>query len=88
MDFNIGGIEVAILVLGIVEFLKGFGLTGKGSQLTALLLGLFFFGLAEAMAQDLVSGDLASYIVVVVKALAASLAAMGFYAFGKKTVLK
>ena len=74
MDFNIGGIEVVVLVLGIVEFLKGFGLAGKGSQLTALLLGLFFFGLAEAMAQDLISGDFASYIIVVVRALAASLA--------------
>lgn len=87
MDFNIGGVEVAILVIGIVEFLKNFGLDGKANQVAALVLGFFFFGLAEAIAQDLLSQSIVPYVVVGVKALAASLSAMGYFELVKRTKL-
>lgn len=84
MDFAIGGIGVAVLILGIVEAAKEFGISGKGSRLLALALGVFFVGLAQAIGLNLIAEHILPWIELVVIALAGGLAAMGYYDFSKK----
>lgn len=84
MDFVIGGISVAILIFGIVEAAKEFGVSGKGSRALALGLGVFFVGLAQAMAQGLIPPGVLVWVELIVTALAGGLAAMGYYDFARK----
>jgi len=70
-----------------VEFLKNFGLDGNGNRVATLLIGLFFFGLAEANTQGLIPSDLLPYLNVGVNALASALAAMGYYELGKRALI-
>lgn len=84
MDFTIGGVSVALLIFGIVEAAKEFGLTGKASRVLVLLLGIGFVALAQANAQGLLSEDTMEWINLVVTALAGGLAAMGYYDFTKR----
>ena len=84
MDFVLGGIKVAALIFGIVEAAKEFGISGKGSRALAAGLGVFFVGLAQAMAQGLIPPDVAVWIELIVTGLAGGLAAMGYYDFAKK----
>lgn len=84
MDFAIGGIGIAALIFGIVEAAKEFGVSGKGSQVLALVLGFVFVGLAQAVANEMFTATAVLYIELVVTAVAGSLAAMGFYDFLKK----
>ena len=84
MEFALGGIGVAALIFGIVEAAKEFGLAGKASRVLVLVLGIFFVGLAQANAQELLSESAMQWVNLVVTALAGGLAAMGYYDFGKR----
>ena len=84
MDFAIGGITVALLIVGIVEAAKGFGVEGKASQALAGFLGFFFVGLAQAISQEMVPAIWVPWIELVVVAIAGGLSAMGYYDLGKK----
>lgn len=86
MNFAIGGISVAVLILGIVEAAKSFGVTGKGSQALALVLGFLFVGLAHAITVGLMPAAYVGWIELIVTALAGSLSAMGLYDFGKRLI--
>jgi len=86
MEFAIGGISVAVLILGIVEASKQFGVSGKGSQALALALGFLFVGLAHAIQVGLMPAAYVGWIELVVTALAGSLSAMGLYDFGKRLI--
>lgn len=88
MDFAIGGIGVAALIFGIVEAAKEFGVSGKASQVLALVLGFVFVGLAQAIANEMFTVAAVQYIKLVVTALAGGLAAMGYFDFLAKRVLK
>ena len=89
MDFAIGGIEVAGLIFGIVEFAKSFGINGKRSQVLAVLVGFLFMLTSQAIAGEILRADVVQYIEIVIKSLAGVLAAMGFYDFlNKRTVRK
>lgn len=88
MDFAIGGIAVIALVFGIVEAAKSFGVEGKGSQVLALVLGFVFVGTAQAITNGLIPADVVPYVELVVTSLAGSLAAMGYYDFATKRVLR
>jgi len=85
MDFAIGGIAIAGLIVGIVEAAKEFGVTGKGSQVLALILGVVFTGLSAAIAQELIPADVVIWVELVVTALAGGLTAMGYYNLWKRT---
>jgi len=87
MDFAIGGISVALLIVGIVEAAKSFGVEGKGSQALALVLGFLFVGLAYAIGQGMLLAEIVPWVELIVTALAGSLSAMGLYDFGKKLFL-
>jgi hypothetical protein len=84
MEFTIGDVVVVGLVLGIVELLRYFGLGERVTRVATLFIGAFFFGLAEAISQGIVPEDWIPFITVAVKALAATLAAMGFYEFSQR----
>lgn len=88
MDFAIGGIGVAALIIGIVEAAKDFGISGKGSKVLAMVLGFVFVGLAQIIANDMITVAAVQYIELVVIALAGSLAANGYYDLLKKMILR
>lgn len=88
MDFAIGGISVALLIIGIVEAAKEFGVNGKGSRALALGLGVLFVGLSQAIVQDLIPPVALPWINLGVTAIAGGLAAMGYYDFLKRTFVK
>ena len=88
MDFAIGGVAVIALVFGIVEAAKGFGVEGKGCQILALVLGFIFVGTAQAIANGLIPAGIVPYVELAVTSLAGSLAAMGYYDFVTKRVLR
>ena len=84
MDFTIGGVSVALLIFGIVEAAKEFGLQGKAARVLVLLLGIGFVALAQANNQGLLSEDVMQWINLIVTAAAGGLAAMGYYDFQKR----
>jgi hypothetical protein len=84
MEFALGSVGVAALIFGIVEAAKEFGLAGKASRVLVLVLGVFFVGLAQANAQELLSETAMQWVNLVVTAIAGGLAAMGYYDFGKR----
>ena len=82
--FAIAGVSVAILIFGIVEAAKEFGVSGKWSRALALGLGVFFVGLTQAISAEMIPVILVPWVELVVIAIAGGLAAMGYYDFGKK----
>lgn len=90
MDFGsfiIGGIPVIVLVIGIVEACKNFGVTGKWSQVLALALGAFFVGLAQAINAGLIPSAALPWIEVVVIGIGGGLAATGLYDLSRKLLV-
>lgn len=79
MTFAIGGISIALLVVGIVECVKELGMPVKGARVLTLVLGFTLVGLAQAITQEIIPADWVPVIVLVVTALAGSLAAMGYF---------
>ena len=88
MDFAIGGIGIAAVILGIVEAAKDFGVTGKGCQILAIVLGFVFVGLAQAITNGMVPANIVPWVELVAISLAGSLAASGYYNFITRRVLK
>lgn len=84
MDFAIGGIAVAALIVGIVEAAKEFGVEGKASRALALGLGFIFVGLAYGINEALIPDVAVPFIVWFVTALAGALGAMGYYDLAKR----
>ena len=88
MEFTIGSVGIVALIFGIVEAAKAFGITGKGSQILALVLGFVLVGTSQAITGGIIPSAIVPYIELVVTALAGSLAAMGYYDFVKNKILK
>ena len=88
MDFAIGGVVVLSLIFGIVEAAKGFGVQGRGSQVLAVVVGFVLVGTSQAIANGLIPANVVPYVELVVTSLAGSLAAMGYYDFATKRVLR
>lgn len=78
-EFMIAGVSLLLLVPGIVEAAKAFGVGGKGSLALALGLGLVFCSLAQAIVVGLVPAAWLPWIEVVVYGLAGSLSLTGYY---------
>ena len=86
--FEIGGVSVVILVLGIVEASKRFGLKGWGLQALGFGLGFVLVGLSAAIGADLVPAVAVPWIRIVVYGLGGALAANGLYDLAKKAMAK
>jgi len=82
--FKIGGVEVILLVLGIVEAAKRFGVQGKASEGFALGLGFVFVALAATLQRELIPAGAVVYVEIVVIGLGGALAATGIYDLIKK----
>lgn len=82
--FEIGGVSVLLLVLGIVEAAKQFGLKGRGSKALAIALGVFFVGLTQAMETGLIPEVALPWITMVVIGLGGGLAATGMYDLARR----
>jgi hypothetical protein len=83
MNFAIGGVAVAALILGITEALKEAGVKGKASRLVVFILGTLFVAIAAANEKALIDPDIMQWVNLGVTALAGGLAAMGYYDFTK-----
>jgi len=79
-------VVIVPLVMGVTEFVKQFGVTGKWSRLFAMLLGLTIGGLVVAAALDVLPGWAGIAIVIVLGGLLAGLAATGLYDLQNKNV--
>lgn len=81
-EFVIAGIPLIVIVFGIVEEIKAWGVTGSILRIVSLVLGVVFavlFQLAKALPVDLMG-----WLVVVVVGLAYGLTASGAYNFLNK----
>lgn len=86
--FEIGGVAMIVLVVGIVEAAKRFGVEGRWSEALALALGFGFVGLSAAIGEGLVAEPLLPWIRICVLGLGGSLAATGIYDLLKKMTTK
>lgn len=84
MDYAIGGVAIATLIVGLVEFAKEMGIRDKGSQALAFGLGVVFVALGYGLNTSLIPEPYATYIVWAVVAISGGPAAMGYYDLGKR----
>jgi len=76
---EIGGFEIGIIILGIVEIAKKFGVNGKWSLGLAIAMGLLLFGYGSAVEAGLVGEMIATWATVVVRSVGYTLAVPGLY---------
>ena len=84
MDFAIGGVSIGLLIAGLVEFAKKFGIEDKGSSALAFVLGIVLTALAYGVEGGLIPAEYTPYVQWAVVALAGGPAAMGYYDLGKR----
>ena len=78
----LGPVGVILLVLGLVEAAKQFGVSGKGSFALALGLGFVFAAYLEALAQGFIPPIVQSAVSILVVGIGGGLAATGLYDLG------
>jgi len=84
MDYAIGGVAIAALIIGLVEFAKKMGIQDKGSQALAFILGVVFVALGYGLNTSLIPEPYATYVTWFVVSISGGPAAMGYYDLGKK----
>ena len=84
---NIGGFEIGIIVVGIVQLVKKFGLKGNGALALAVSLGFVLFAIGQALGQSLVPAAIAIWVVIVVRSIGYTLAVPGLYDLLKDELL-
>lgn len=85
MDFQIGIVDVALLVLGITQGVKAiFGVEGKTNIIIAFVAGFVLVSVSHGIAEGLIPPEATPYIEWFVTSLAGALAAIGAYEFGKR----
>ena len=83
MNFDtllVGTIPLMIVIFGLVEFAKSFGLSGRILTILSMLLGVAL-GLAYQIASNGVPAAYAGWFEIVIFGLAVGLVASGFYKF-------
>lgn len=80
-DAAIGGVSLFLLILGLVEAAKKFGIQDKGSTLLSIALGVVLFGFFQASQLGLIPADVLPWIEVLVYGLGGGLAVTGLYDF-------
>jgi hypothetical protein len=86
IDFTqllVGGIPLLVVIFGLVEFIKSFGLKGNWLTVISMLLGLAF-GIAYHFAQDGIPAGFSAWFVVIIFGLSLGLIASDFYDFANK----
>jgi len=80
-DLTVGGISLVLVVIGLVEFSKKFGLSGNWLILLSAILGLVL-----GVGYKLTSGfpvDFTGWFTVIIFGLACGLSATGLYDYSK-----
>jgi len=77
-NFLVNPVTLALIVLGVVEFIKKFGVTGNKLMLVAMAVGIFFALLYKAREFYLPAQP---YIDVAFFGIAVGLGASGIYSF-------
>ena len=83
MDFNtlfVGAVPLMIVIFGLVEFIKSFGLSGKILTIISMLLGVVF-GVLYQLANSGIPIAFGGWFEIVIFGLAIGLTASGFYKF-------
>jgi hypothetical protein len=83
----VGGIPLLVVIFGLVEFIKSFGLKGNWLVGSSLCLGLVF-GFAYKIAETGIPATFAGWFVMVVFGLALGLIISGFYDFADNRMPK
>lgn len=83
----ISGFEIVFVVLGLVQLSKRFGLKGNGLFIEAVVLGLFFFGLEQAIALEMLSQVVLNWLGIIISGVAKTLAIPGLYDVAKDEML-
>jgi hypothetical protein len=83
----VGGIPLLIVIFGLVEFSKSFGLKGHWLTVVSMLLGLLF-GTAYQISKTGTPRSFAEWFGLVVFGLALGLITSGFYDFADKRMPK
>lgn len=81
MDFTqavVNGIPLMLIIVGLVEFAKKFGLEGKMCVALSMVLGLIF-GVLYQLSTASIPIDLAGYLSVAIYGLGMGLSASGLY---------
>ncbi|RME07090.1 MAG: hypothetical protein D6803_04820 [Anaerolineae bacterium] len=73
-----GGIPIVLVVMGLVEFAKRLGLTGKALLVLSMGVGLVF-GAAYQVAQNGLPGDFGGWFTYAIFGLAMGLVTSGIY---------
>ena len=76
-DATVAGISLLVFVLGLVQFIKGFGLEGNTVRLVSLFIGLIF-GLGYQLS-NAIPTDFGGWFAAVVFGLALGLASSGVF---------
>ena len=84
MDYTIGGIAAAALIIGLVEFAKKFGLQGRACTALAFGLGVLFAAIGYGIQQQLIPPGAVPYLTWGIVALAAGPLASGYVDLSKK----
>jgi hypothetical protein len=83
MNFDtllVGTIPLMLVIFGLIEFIKSFGLSGKILTILSMLLGVVF-GLAYQFAVAGIPLTFSGWFEIVIFGLAIGLTASGFYKF-------
>lgn len=83
-DAMVGGIPLLAVVLGLVQFVKGFGVEGNAAKAVSMIIGLLF-GVGYMLTQAM-PADFAGWFAVVVYGLGLGLVASGIYDAAKQVV--
>jgi hypothetical protein len=90
MNFDsmlVGSVPLMVVVFGLVEMIKSFGLKGNVLTVVSMLLGVAF-GLAYQVALSGVPSNFASWFAVITFGLLIGLVTSGFYKFAAARLQK
>lgn len=86
-QFEIAGVNVFALVLGLVEFVKkAAGLQDKAAEILAVSVGFVFIGLAYSINSGYIPEPYLTTITVIVIALGGAMSLAGYYKLVKAAV--
>lgn len=83
-DWAIGTVTLMVLIFGITEFMKEFGVSGIYSRLVVFGVALGFILLASAYQEGMIADEYWKWVKLVVTAIAGALGAMGYYDYMKR----
>ena len=90
MDFNslvIGGVPLVVVIFGLVEFAKKFGLKGNWLTVFSMALGLLL-GIGYKISESGVPVGFSNWFGVIIFSLALGLTASGIYDFANTRTSK